>query len=426
MERHRIKGLLKETIGLEARSLGQSRLDRAVEHRMAVLNLADIRGYVKLLHESQGELEALIEEIVVPETWFFRDKEPFDALTQHIMANWGKKCQKKHLRLLSVPCSTGEEPYSMAMALMNCDFPRDRFSIDAVDISSRAIEFARNACYKDYAFREKGLSIKKMFFTETDQGYVVNEAVREKVHFIRDNILHPQYVTGMGVYDVIFCRNLLIYLDHEAAGKLITIIDRLLAKEGILFVGHAETGRIPPEKFVPALYPRSFSFLRGGNARVKQGSYRPVKKAVNISSILDPSPGAASFIKTIRKKHKPEAVQKLTEASIPRKADLEEARRLADQGNLSEAASVCRAYLQEQGPSSTAYFLLGVVLDATGDPHRAYDALQKAVYLQPDHYEALLLLSLLAERTGDLARAERFKERAMHALDRRRYREKIT
>ena len=418
MKRHQIKKLLREVIGLKISSIGKSRIDRAVKQRMSALALTDIQDYAAHLNGNEKEIAALIEEVVVPETWFFRDKAPFSVLAQHVMNKWDKNSPKRQLRLLSIPCSTGEEPYSMAMALMDCGFPRDRFSIDAVDISSRALETAKRACYKEYAFREKGLSLESRYVTQTDQGYLLDETIREKVRFIQDNVLAPCFLNGTGRYNIIFCRNLLIYLNKPAADKVVDTINRLLVRNGILFVGHAETGRISAEKFTPTSYPRSFSFF---------------KKDILLTGCLSESPGIESSgispggippitrtakkmpVRTGRIQEKPR--RRIKTVPPQKEANLEEAQVLANQGNLEEAASICEAYLREQGPSASAYFLLGVIRDASGDAHLAFDALQKAVYLQPDHYEALLFLALLAERTGQKARAKALKNRVMRVLD---------
>ncbi len=416
MEQHQVKELLRKAIGLEITSVGQSRIDRAVEQRMSALDLTNVEEYAIRLSENEDEVASLVEEVVVPETWFFRDKEPFSVLAQYVVNEWDRRNHGRILKLLSVPCSTGEEPYSMAMALLDAGWPEERFSIDAVDISSRVLKCARQACYKDYAFREKGVSSVSRYFTKTEEGYLLAESVRSKVRFVQDNVLAPCFLVGVNRYDIIFCRNLLIYLDKFSANQVVNTMEQLLVSDGVLFVGHAETGRIPTEKFVATPYPKSFSFIKRNIPQTICTCNFFDRKLSNAPS-LDKAP-CETVIKssTLNKKTHRKAGRHTRTTQIKKEGSLEEARRLADQGDLEKAACMCEEYLRDHGPSPTAYFLLGVVCEASGDSDRAFKALQKTVYLQPDHYEALFLLALMSERAGDQARAESFKKRAMRAM----------
>ena len=133
----KIEGHLRETIGLDAASIGPSSIDRAVRSRMIACNESDTGNYWDRIQASSAEAQELIEAVVVSETWFFRDRGAFASLTRFVESEWSKFGKK--LRLLSIPCATGEEPYSMAMALLDIGLTGKRFQIDAVDISARAL-----------------------------------------------------------------------------------------------------------------------------------------------------------------------------------------------------------------------------------------------------------------------------------------------
>ena len=150
---HLIENLLRRTMGLDAASIGSSLISQTVRLRMQNHGLTKLQDYNKFLQETPAELSALVEAVVVKETWFFRDKEPFTALVQLVLNEWLPGHPVGLLRLLSVPCSTGEEPYSMAMALLDAGLPAERFQIEAVDISSHALESARRAVYRKNSFR---------------------------------------------------------------------------------------------------------------------------------------------------------------------------------------------------------------------------------------------------------------------------------
>src|ERR1700674_835338 len=146
------ENLLKRTIGLDAASIGSSAIKRAVQVRAAACNLKDPKAYWRFLCTSKAELQELVEAVIVPETWFFRDGEAFLAMARLAHEEWLPR-HARALRLLSLPCSTGEEPYSMAMALLDGGFPVDRFRVDAVDVSTRALEHARHGIYGKNSFR---------------------------------------------------------------------------------------------------------------------------------------------------------------------------------------------------------------------------------------------------------------------------------
>src|SRR6056300_1659214 len=128
-----IETRLHKTKGLKVTSIGKVTLERSVQRRMEALSIKNKKEYVEKLHSSVLELKELIEEVIIPETWFFRDQIPFKIITQFIVSQWLPKHKNNLFWLLSAPCSSGEEPYSMAMTLFDAGLPSDRFSIHGVD-----------------------------------------------------------------------------------------------------------------------------------------------------------------------------------------------------------------------------------------------------------------------------------------------------
>src|SRR6185295_175491 len=124
-----------------ADSIGRSVVERTILDRQAAAGVPDAAAYLARLRASKEELQALIESVVVPETWFFRDPGAFDALSS-VVLHGALPMATEPLRLLSVPCSTGEEPYSMAMALLDAGVPPARFQVDAMEIDTRALTLA--------------------------------------------------------------------------------------------------------------------------------------------------------------------------------------------------------------------------------------------------------------------------------------------
>jgi chemotaxis protein methyltransferase WspC len=415
-----IEQMLREKIGLDAASVGSSVIERTVRLRMKTLGLNQVEEYRRLLMTSRQEWEELVEAVVVIETWFFRDRDSFAALVELVRREWLPQhtAPQSVIRLLSVACASGEEPYSLAMALLDAEVPPERFAIDAVDISARALARAQRAVYGKNSFRGKHLDFRPRHFTATHDGYALHPSVRNCVQFHRANVFEEDFLAGRessptGRFDFIFCRNLLIYFDRATQARALDKLGRMLLPQACLFVGPAELPLATVNGFVSANVPMAFACRRAGEG-VKTLPARPDRTS-GISKTLAPAPGNGRLSNQF-----PPAVQAQATArahAAPAERELITAHELADAGKLDEAAAICRAHLEREGPSAQAYYLLGLVGDAAGDPE-AIACYRRALYLDPNHYETLLQMTLLLEKNGDGPGARAFKRRAANAKSR--------
>src|SRR5437016_1154827 len=184
-----IESLLRETMGLDAASIGSALIHRTVRLRMKSLGLKRIEEYRQLLDSSRAEWNELVEAVVVTETWFFRDREPFAALVRLVLEEWLPAHPTAPLRLLSLPCSSGEEPYSLAMALLDAGVPSGRFQIDAADISGRALARARQGIYRKNSFRGGDLGFRDRYFQAGKEGFLLRPEIRHSVNFYEWNVV---------------------------------------------------------------------------------------------------------------------------------------------------------------------------------------------------------------------------------------------
>ncbi len=410
-----IEELLKQRMGLDPASIGSATIERAVRLRLAASGLEGPGEYAELLRDSETEFQELIEAVVVPETWFFRDREAFAALALYVRIEWLPAHPGESLRLLSVPCATGEEPYSVAMALLDAGLLPNQFHIDAVDISARAIERARRGVYGKGSFRGPPGSFRDRFFEPASPGLRLAEAVRLQVSFLQGNLLDPRLWAGHSVYHVLFCRNLLIYFDRPTQDQTVGVIQRLLAPDGRLFVGPAETGLMLSHGLDSIKYPLAFAFRNPPPPPKAARELSPAKRKTvhsRASSRLSAQPAVARLPNS-----RPQPlVSAASPPTQPKTAcDLDSASRLGDAGRLIEAAAMCENYLQAHGPSARAFYLLGLLRDAAGDMSKASEHYRKALYLEPNHSEALTHLALLTERMGDRAGARVLHQRARRA-----------
>ncbi|KVN26703.1 methyltransferase [Burkholderia stagnalis] len=443
--------LMRET-GMDAATLGHQALARAVAERARVAlgepstpdaASADgaIDAYWQLLNTSADERQALIETLVVPETWFFRDREAFVALARLADARLVRE-PARVLRVLSAPCSTGEEPYSIAMALLDAGIGPARFSIDAIDISARAIERAGEGVYGRNSFRGHPLEFRDRHFSETAGGWRLDPRVREPVRFVRASLFDLPLDTGAR-YDFIFCRNVLIYFNRDAQDQSIRLLDQQLADGGTIFVGPAETGLMMRHALAPARIPLAFAFHRapagaaGAAAVATPGSAPPpparpqaAGPAMRTPALPEPTrrpavaraPAAPASRAAAPGAWPPRAMPAapgqpdahVTPPDTPA-STLDRARLLADTGRLDEAERIAHAFTLAHGPDADAFYLLGLIADARGLDADAQDFYRKTLYLQPNHYEALTHLAALRDAAGDAAGARQLMSRAQRA-----------
>ncbi|QVN11444.1 MCP methyltransferase [Burkholderia sp. LAS2] len=458
----RFRGWLLRETGIDADSLGNDFLMRALTDRVHALQADGERvpsaarppvtpealdAYWQQLNASADERRALIELFVVPETWFFRDREAFATLARQA-AERVAAMPGRVIRVLSAPCSTGEEPYSAAMALLDAGLEPANFAIDAIDLSARAIEQARFGCYGRNAFRGTATEFRTRYFTPTRDGWLLDERVRACVQFSHANLVEPVADNGIR-YDFVFCRNVLIYFDRDAQDRAIRSLDARLADDGMLFVGPAETGVAMRHGMRSARVPLAFAFHREpAGAAADAGAARPVaplsaaapdRRAERFT--VAPSPRRARWWPSRRRagsatcasrsrRRRPCRLPVDARASLAATAvaaapaydgiaptiddapTLEDAQALANAGAFDEAERVLAQFSARVGPHADAFYLNGLIADARGRAAEASDFYRKALYLRPTHHEALTHLATLLDVGGDRAGAQWLLERA--------------
>ena len=389
-----IEQLLAEKTGLNVEVLGPCALERAVTARMAACAIHEPSAYARLLHHSPHELDNLVDELTVGETWFFRDCGPFEFVREYAKNHPG-------LRILSAGCSTGEEPYSIVMALLEAGLPACSFAVDACDNSQRALRLASRAVYGPSSFREDWDDYRQRWFEAAVAGFALRSEIRHLVQFHQEDLLHPVFLTAHASYHVVFCRNLLIYLRPEAQDSVLDLMGRLLRQDGVMVTGHAEVGILLRHGYQPLGHPTFFACRKKSPAAIA----KPMREVTRRSVSQSPRPVLISMREEL--------------SLVPRRDQLlNRARQLADQGAFEDAWSLCRRLLAQEADAD-AYYLEGIINAARDRLHQAEESFRRALYLDPAHYETLVQMSLLCERHGDSARAALFRDRAVRLVDHR-------
>ncbi|MDZ5474109.1 protein-glutamate O-methyltransferase CheR [Bacillus sp. 31A1R] len=210
-----------------------SSLEVKISKRLQDLNLS-IWEYIRLLEESKSEWDQLVELLTINETYFYREEKQLTVLRDYILPQ-----HHQPLKIWSAACSTGEEPYSLAIVLSQSDV---KGQVTGTDINKRVLEAASNGVYnkRSLSFRRIPPQWLSTYFDESENEYSVKESIKELVEFKYLNLLDEKSMQNQQNYDVIFCRNVLIYFDAETVEKVVRYFYHSLKKGGYLFLGHAE------------------------------------------------------------------------------------------------------------------------------------------------------------------------------------------
>ncbi|CAB3651973.1 putative biofilm formation methyltransferase WspC [Achromobacter animicus] len=422
-------GLLKRRMGLDSGSIGQAAVERAVRHRMHAAGVDDEQDYLMRVQAWPEEMQQLIEAVIVPETWFFRYPESQDAMAALARERlFAPGCEGRMLRVLSVPCSSGEEPYSIAMALLDAGVPPHRFHVDAIDISVRMVEFAQRAVYGRNSFRGGDLAFRDRHFSEVPDGHQLAARVRGQVRFQPGNLFDPNLLAGAAPYDFVFCRNLLIYFDLATQERAVQVLRRFARDDGVLFVGPAETSLLTGRRLPAVPLARSFAFRAKpapAPAEMPAAARAPLSGQGPIVHAWTPPRRPVAQTPAPRLPVPHAAISDTPSAppaaatGLAAQTSLREIAALADLGRVRDAMAKCQAHIEIHGASADALHLQGLLLDAEGQSRQAQAAYRKALYLDPNHREALLHLAALVASDGDHEGARRLQARAARGEARR-------
>lgn len=210
--------------------------------RRGLDSLEDLGNEVRR-HKDERLMTEITEAMTTNETFFFRDNKPFEAFKNVVLPQLlQSRAAKKSLRILNAACSTGQEPYSLAMLLKEeaAKMAGWRVEIMATDISNDVLEKAKAGLYSQFEV-QRGLSIQLLvkYFQQIGEMWQIDSSIRAMVKFQNKNLLDDS--SALGQFDVIFCRNVLIYFDQKTKIKVLGSLHNMLVEDGALFLGGAET-----------------------------------------------------------------------------------------------------------------------------------------------------------------------------------------
>ena len=369
---------LLDGYGLALGVLGSGALDDALGTRQRLSGVPDLAAYADRWRQQSAEREALLERLLVGETWFFREWPAFEYLAAHCMADARAYSPAQPLRILTLPCSTGEEAWSIAAILHEAGLNGDTVVIDAVDVNPIAIQTAQRGRYPTRKLRHQPSGRWTALLHETPHRHLlVDDRLRSMVRWQVGNALDTAWLRAQPAYHAIFCRNMLIYMSEPARRQIAATLRDCLRPAGLLFLGHAEQ---------PA---KGLGWIRAG--RDGAFAWRQGPDPETRPRMLDRSPSPA--------------VQQRLKPPVSR------IRQLADAGRYEEALEWLSAPAVSASLEAEAHALAGILLGVLGRKSEAIVRLRQALFLDPAHAESLTHLALLLEESGDNAGAERLRSR---------------
>jgi len=382
-------------------------------------------------------LDALIASLTVSETYFFRNQPQFQALEQRILPELiERRRDVRRLRIWSVGCASGEEPYSVAMLLRRIlpDLAAWDVTILATDINRSLLEKAQRGLYTAWSFRDTPPEIQTQYFTPRGNQFELSPQVRSQVKFAYLNLAddsYPSPLTDTLELDLILFRNVLIYFGEAMAQRVLDRLYDALADGGWLLVGHAEPSISLFSRFVTHTFPNAIVYQKP--AAAPGGLFEP--QVETPPRVVVPRrgasharrPGVAPDVpRVMERPHGPARrsvsapAAKSVEPSAGGAGDLQAqyqaAKRLADQSQLEPAHRSLLALLQKAPLFAPAYYLQGLILQELGDAEGALAALRRCVYVDAGFVMGHLALANLYAFAGQADRARRHRENIVRLL----------
>ncbi|MBI3800009.1 MAG: tetratricopeptide repeat protein [Deltaproteobacteria bacterium] len=453
--------LVATRTGLHISPHDLAKLQKIIAGRMKCLQLSDARAYYEILArdgaENRQEWAEFTGLLTTGESYFFRDKGQFALLRNHILPEIINRNQpRRSLRIWSAGCSTGEEPYSLAILVTEL-LPEQKnwqIFILGTDLNTAAIEKARRGTYSVWSFRGVHEDLKTRYFHPSHQQWELDARIRSLVHFRPGNLFQdsfPSRSSGIHDLDLIVCRNVFIYFDQQARSVVLQKFCQSLNDEGYLLTGHGEVRGPQPRNLHAKRFPESVIYQSG--ERMVAGSANHPTLSPNLTRARAPARGtwspssrAAGFPPQLTKRASPAQEVPTPQTALQEAEQLvqrenyrlalakleglihQEPRNLsaltlsaqahASLGDYDEATRRCRQAMAADSLAVTPYYLLAHILEHQGDREAVKTLFKKILYLDPTFTPAYLELGALYDREGDTDRARKMRAIALDFLKR--------
>jgi chemotaxis protein methyltransferase CheR len=387
-------------------------LARHIQGRLTTLGINDCTSYFEMLKDPLqrgAELDALVAEITIGETYFFRHQEHFDALRDVVIPDLlARKHASRSLRIWCAGCAAGPEAYSLAI-LLKREFGEKlagwSVSILGTDINQHSLACARQGKFSDWALRGTSAELKRECFVAEGNSWRIAPEYKDWISFRHHNLVEhpfPSPINGLCAFDLILCRNVMIYFGMNLINRIIGQFHDCLLEEAWLLVGPTEPNMTSFKAFQAVNAPGVTIYRKGAKAALTStASERPA---------VTPQPTPPSRADAARN-NKPVRPSRNTDP------ELAEVRRYADCGDWSKALACCERLLITDNLSSPLHFYHALVLEQMGRNLEAEAALRRAIYLDRRSVLPHYYLGLCLQSRSDSRDAARSFENAVALLE---------
>lgn len=418
---------VERVFGLHLREGRLPDLKRALKGAAAELGHADTSTCAQLL--LSGNLDATSAEVLashltIGETYFFRDSDAFAALSTRILPELiatRRRAGDLRLRIWSAACCTGEETYSVAIVLNQLlpDIADWQVTLLGTDVNPRFLRKASEGVYGQWSFRTVPEDVRERYFRKQTGGrYALQPAIRRMATFAAMNLVDEstQAHVRNGVFDLILCRNVLMYFTPAQATKVVATLHHALHEDGWLAVAPCEASQSLFSRFQPAYHNGAIFYRKGRpQARPRVGGNSRAAPVQAVAKVPVPKP---SPILPLRQPLVPTAsATKSPDAAPSAPALAARARELADQRRMSEALTWCDRWIDAEKLDPNAHYLRGMILAETGDVPAACAAFERSLFIAPDGVMASLALAGLERTRGREGKAVRLYRNILVMLD---------
>lgn len=421
----KLSKVIAEKMGLSFSNKQLINLNRIIELAAKEEGFLDIETYLDFLLSNslrQKDILDLAEKVTVGETYFFREQKALDILEKEILPKIIKQkySTKKQLKIWSVGCSTGEEAYTLAIILKKLlqSFDNWDITIFASDINLSSLKKALAGVYNNWSFRVIKFEDKKSFFNELSENqFEIVSELKKVVKFEYLNLaqaIYPSQFNLANSFDLIFCRNVMIYLTLECQTKIIQHFYKVLKPNGWLIVSPTETRLLNKSQFTAVHFPETILHQKV----IKK--LEVINEMVSLDMLkIEP---LQELEVNLEKIGKLEATN--SESNFDKQKDKESdqvyfklAQKQADQGFLEQAKEYCEKAITINKLEPDYYYLLATVLIEKGDDLLAIETLKKVLYLEPDFMLAYFHLAKLAYKQGNLVQANKYLNKLLLLMD---------
>ena len=381
--------------------------------------------YVFLAHDNSAgeEFQKLVNTLTVGETYFYRNQAHIKALQNHILPDIiARNNSAKTMNIWSAGCSTGEEPYTIAMLLYEIlpDIDSWKIFLLSTDVNNECLVKAQKAMYGNWSFRNTPESVRNNYFQVDNDKYQLSDKIRRMVTFKKHNLM--DFHTYLGALDLILCRNVTIYFKRETVQKIVAKFHDVLVDGGWLLVGHSEPATDIYQRFNVKSFPGAVVYQKSNGQVISQPAISsPAKRQSFFSSLRTKWQGEAAFqIKgTPKPKPREKRPQQTTRDEKPveeKTSPYEMAIKLIDKGDYERAVEKFQEQLHIQPTHVESYYNLALIYQQQEQWDDAIDMLKKAIYIERHFVLAHFILANLYRKTSKHQLAQKYFENTAKLL----------